>query len=291
MSVSDDGTRVYMADSQAGFYTLDSTALATDPDCNPDHEAANNPCLKKLNPDPLATLDPSPPDNPSRLLEEVTIVSGDRGGHHSFVRVPGVRAAIPDESSGAGATLVFAIAADEIGGPDACPWSWTRVLNITEDPVPEESTPAQIATLMYPENVVENCPESNQKVNLGNALQGGRFRGHNPTVLKNLVVQTNYASGLRIWDISNPYTPFEVGVFFPEPVPAPNTSGDSNQISVWSYPIILDGLIYVVGINEGLLVLRYKGPRREEIEAIVGPCEGNSSPVETIGALTGRCFE
>lgn len=288
MSVSDDGTRAYMSDSNKGYYTVDSTPLAaagTAAACNPDHQGVD-PCLRKLNPDLLATLDPSPPDNPARLLPNT-----DSGGHHSLVKVPGVRATIPDQSSGAGATLVFAIAADEIGGPDACPWSWSRVLNITEDPVPAESNHAQVATLMYPENEVENCLESNRKVNLGTALQGGRFRGHNPTVLQNLVVQANYASGLRIWDISNPYIPFEVGAFFPKPVPAPNTSGDSNQISIWSYPVILDGLIYVVGINEGLLVLDYRGPRHEEIDAVNGPCEGNSSPIVSIGSLTGNCIE
>ncbi len=257
--------------------------------CNPNHIPVASACLKKLNPDPSATLDPSPPDNPARLLPNT-----DSGGHHSMVRVPGVRPGVPAESSGGPSPgQVFAIAADEIGGPDACPWSWTRVLNITEDPDPEKSTPAQIATMMYPENRVENCPVSNQKVHLGTPLEGGRFRGHNPTVLKNLVVQANYASGLRIWDISNPYTPFEVGSFFPQPVTDTTfvIQSDKNQISIWSYPIIMDGLIYVVGINEGLLVLEYRGPRHQEIDAIVGPCEGNSSPVESIGDLPGRCFD
>jgi hypothetical protein len=262
MSVSDNGRRVYMSDSIVGFYLVDSTPLGTGAPCDKSHLGAN-PCLRKLNPDPRATLDPSPPDP---------------GGHHSMVRVPGTRPG----------GKVFAITSDEVGGPTACPWSWSRVLDITT-----ETKPVQLASLIYPENLVENCPRSNQKVNLGTPLQGGRFRGHNPTVLKNLVVQANYASGLRIWDISNPYIPIEVGVFFPEPVTNTTfvSAADQNQVSLWSYPIIKDGLIYVAGINDGFLVLRYHGPGHEEIDGIRGPCEGNSSPVESIGILTGRCFE
>ena len=53
----------------------------------------------------------------------------------------------------------------------------------------------------------------------------------------------------------------------------------------------MDGLIYVTGVNEGLLVLEYTGPGRDEIDAIKGPCESNFSPVESIGQLTGRCFD
>ena len=53
----------------------------------------------------------------------------------------------------------------------------------------------------------------------------------------------------------------------------------------------MDGLIYVVGINEGLFILKYEGPGHEAIDGIRGPCEGNSGPVESIGQLTGNCYE
>ncbi|MBI4391265.1 MAG: hypothetical protein HY575_05220 [candidate division NC10 bacterium] len=215
MSVSDDGTRVYMADSRVGFYLVDSTPLATGAACDKSHVGAN-PCLRKVNPDPAAVLDPSPPD---------------AGGHHSMVKVPGARPG----------GQVFAIGSDEVGGPTRCPWSWSRILDITS-----EMNPIQIATFLLPENLVGNCPRSNQKVNLGTPLEGGRFRAHNPTALKNLVVHSWYAGGLRIYDISNPYIPVEVGVFFPEAVT--NTTfvsdDDENQVSLWSYPVIKDGLIY-----------------------------------------------
>jgi hypothetical protein len=45
---------------------------------------------------------------------------------------------------------------------------------------------------------------------------------------------------------------------------------------VWSFPIIKDGLIYVVDIRNGLYVLKYRGPHAHEIRRI-DFLEGNSN--------------
>ena len=45
---------------------------------------------------------------------------------------------------------------------------------------------------------------------------------------------------------------------------------------MWSFPIIKDGLIYVVDIRNGLYVLRYLGPHRSEVDGI-GFLEANSN--------------
>jgi hypothetical protein len=45
---------------------------------------------------------------------------------------------------------------------------------------------------------------------------------------------------------------------------------------MWSYPIIRDGLIYVIDVRNGLYVLRYTGPRQDEI-ANIDFLEGNSN--------------
>jgi hypothetical protein len=45
---------------------------------------------------------------------------------------------------------------------------------------------------------------------------------------------------------------------------------------MWSYPIIRDGLIYVVDIRNGLYVLRYPDPHADEV-ANVGFLDGNSN--------------
>jgi len=44
----------------------------------------------------------------------------------------------------------------------------------------------------------------------------------------------------------------------------------------WSYPILSRGLIYLVDINQGLLVLRYTGPHQDEVAATAF-AEGNSN--------------
>ena len=52
--------------------------------------------------------------------------------------------------------------------------------------------------------------------------------------------------------------------------------GIVNHVVMWSYPIIKDGLIYVVDIRNGLYVLRYTGPFAGEVEN-TGFLEGNSN--------------
>jgi len=45
---------------------------------------------------------------------------------------------------------------------------------------------------------------------------------------------------------------------------------------MWSYPIIKNGLIYVVDIRNGLYILRYTGPHTGEVKQIEF-LEGNSN--------------
>ena len=57
---------------------------------------------------------------------------------------------------------------------------------------------------------------------------------------------------------------------------------------MWSYPIVSNGLIYVVDIRNGLYVLRYTGPRAlaEEVAGI-GFLEGNSNLGDAARLETG----
>jgi hypothetical protein len=45
---------------------------------------------------------------------------------------------------------------------------------------------------------------------------------------------------------------------------------------MWSYPIVNDGLIYVIDIRNGLYVLRYTGTRASEVSSLRF-LEGNSN--------------
>ncbi|MDQ4028261.1 MAG: hypothetical protein M3214_09470, partial [Actinomycetota bacterium] len=56
----------------------------------------------------------------------------------------------------------------------------------------------------------------------------------------------------------------------------PALSQGLNKVVMWSYPIIKDGLIYVVDIRNGLYILRYTGPGSGQLDAI-DFYEGNSN--------------
>ena len=74
---------------------------------------------------------------------------------------------------------------------------------------------------------------------------------HNLYVRGNLMYQSNYGSGLRILDITNPENPVEVGFF--DTVPYDGGGGS------WSnYPYFKSGIIIVTSMREGLFVLKKK---------------------------------
>lgn len=56
----------------------------------------------------------------------------------------------------------------------------------------------------------------------------------------------------------------------------PALSRGPNKVVMWSYPIIKDGLIYVVDVRNGLYVLRYTDPHTDEVAGLTF-LEGNSN--------------
>ena len=241
MSVSEDGRRVYMANSQAGYFILDSTLLAAKTVCNPntvtvDKTSNTDPtlCLRKINPDPAARYDQTPPFG---------------GIHHSIYPVPG-------RLSSRGFPQ-YAVTGGERNGTVTCPWTPGQILDITD-----ELNPTVIARYMVPENLGENCFSGGP----GDPLLFREFSTHQPLLFPNLYFLSWYSAGLRAWDIANPSLPMEVGVF----VPKPETNvveyfRDSKDVWVWPFPILHDGLIYITDENSGLYILKYKGPRAEEL--------------------------
>ena len=74
---------------------------------------------------------------------------------------------------------------------------------------------------------------------------------HNLYVRGNIMYQSNYGSGLRILDITDPEDPVEVGYFDT----APHDAGGGS----WSnYPYFKSGIIVVTSTGEGLFVLRQR---------------------------------
>jgi hypothetical protein len=73
----------------------------------------------------------------------------------------------------------------------------------------------------------------------------------------------------------------QAGWFSPTPLSSvanedPALSMGTNKVVMWSFPIIRDGLIYVVDVRNGLYILDYTGPRAGEVESLTF-LEGNSN--------------
>jgi hypothetical protein len=59
-------------------------------------------------------------------------------------------------------------------------------------------------------------------------------------------------------------------------LPDPALSRGPNKVVLWSYPVIHNGLIYVIDIRNGLYILRYTGPHADHV-ANIRFLEGNSN--------------
>ena len=83
---------------------------------------------------------------------------------------------------------------------------------------------------------------------------------HNLYVQGGTMYQSNYASGLRVFDVSDPVNPVEVGYFDTNPF-GDNSPGFSGS---WSnYPFFESGTVVVSSIGEGLFVLKRSRPEKE----------------------------
>jgi hypothetical protein len=128
-----------------------------------------------------------------------------------------------------------------------------------------------------------------------NTLGPGQLRTshtiHNVLAFPNLLIATWYGGGLRAVDISNPYAPFETGFFFNKPAPEVRWCGEQTavirscgdvvtgadglpvrapqinppDVFARSYPISMNGHIVYSDENMGVYVLKYTGPRANEI--------------------------
>jgi hypothetical protein len=170
----------------------------------------------------------------------------------------------------------FALTTDEVYGTFTVssfgwPWGWARLIDV-RDP----SRPRIVGEFKITQNTEAFRPSVD-----ADTQQFTSYSSHNPTVLRNLALVTWHAGGLQAIDIARPANPRQVGAFSPTPLASvaledPALSRGPNRVVLWSYPIIKDGLIYVVDIRNGLYVLRYRGPHHGQVDAIEF-FEGNSN--------------
>ncbi len=157
-----------------------------------------------------------------------------------------------------------------------CPWGWTRFIDIA-DP----TRPVVREDFRLPENLAETCtlydPDRTS------------YSAHNPTLTQNIAFSTWHSGGFQAMDVSDPMNVTQLAEYKPDPVDAvvmedPRLSSDDPNVTMredvkvvmWSYPVIQDGLIYVVDLRNGLYVLKYNGPHEDEVNQTTF-LEGNSN--------------
>ena len=108
-----------------------------------------------------------------------------------------------------------------------------------------------------------------------------RAGSHNPTLTPE--PRADHLAFARVpGDLDRePARPRRLAEFFPEPLAVvqtedPALSTGRDKVVMWSYPIVKDGLIYLIDLRNGLYILRYRGPCQEELDD-VGFLEGNSN--------------
>jgi hypothetical protein len=195
------------------------------------------------------------------------------GNVHGAVKVPGKPYAVLVQEG-------YATTADAVTKKGGCPFGWMRMADV--------SNPARPTLTGGEFKLRENDCDRATALN-------GTFTSHNQTVFPNVALLPWYGGGLRAVDISDPKAPVEAGAFVPKPTFTPDYRDNRLYFrnderwtgAMWSYPVVQNGLIYVVDIDLGLYVLRYTGKHAKEVSQAVF-VEGNSAPsVYKRGALTG----
>ncbi len=177
---------------------------------------------------------------------------------HSAVQVPG---------------RPFELNVDEVYGTFTrrsfgWPWAWVRLISIA-DP----AHPVIVGEYQIFQNTQDFQFSAGPFGDDAATEQFTSYGSHNPTVLPNLAFDSWHSGGLQAIEISDPSHPAQAGWFSPTPLDSvaledPALSRGPNKVVMWSYPIIRNGLIYVIDIRNGLFILRYTGVRANEVAAI-----------------------
>jgi hypothetical protein len=238
LGVSNDGRRAFLAFLGSGFLVLDTS------------EAAEGKPDAKIK---LVT----PPENR---------VSWSNPGAHSAVKLFGRDVVLVTDE-------VYGDALDALG-PHGCPWGWIRMIDIGEPRAPKI-----IGEYRVEQTHQEYCESSEGSDPTNTTFTS--YSAHNPTLTKNLAFVTWHSAGLEAISTRNAAAPSRFGRFVPEPLESVRTEDPAlslgrNKVVMWSYPIISDGLIYVIDIRNGLYILRYTGPGARRV-ARIDFLEGNSN--------------
>ncbi len=259
MATTADGRRTHMAYLGGGYLLADTSDFADN----------------KANPQ-------------VRLLTPVSKrVSWGNPGAHSAVEIP----QRPN----------LALATDEVYGKfggvlaeHGCPWGWTRILDIKD-----LMAPKVLSEYKLKENNKEFC-EQQKEARTENFTS---FSAHNPTVVgPNLALVTWHGKGLQAIDLRNPAKPVSAGEWMPaNPLATVRTEdpalgggnvdniagGTRDKVIMWSFPVVVDGLIYVVDLRNGLYILKYDGELSKPVKDTKF-LEGNSNVGQVLALEAAR---
>lgn len=171
----------------------------------------------------------------------------------------------------------YVLNVDEVYGAFAAPsfgwpWAWVRLIDVRDLAHPRIVGEYKIFEQTEAGRVAKDDPATESFTSYGS---------HNPTVLPRLAIAAWHSAGLQAIDISDPSRPHQAGWYSPDPLPAvatedPALNRGPNKVTMWSYPVMDDGLIYVIDIRNGLYVLKYEGEERKALDRIRF-LEGNSN--------------
>ncbi len=249
MAPTADGKTTYLAMEGGEFLVLDTSAVANDSSpgtvINLNGDLLTDPLNRPIWGNPLPGCLKECPEG------------------HSSVPVPG---------------RPYALTTDEIYGTFTdptfgCPWGWARLINVSDPAFPQIAGEYKIA---QDDQSFCGSPADDPATE-----QFTSYSSHNPTVLPDLALIDWHSGGLQAIDIADPANPAQGGWFSPQPLASaatedPALSRGPNKVVLWSYPIIRNGLIYVIDIRNGLYILRYTGPQATEA-ANINFFEGNSN--------------
>jgi hypothetical protein len=167
----------------------------------------------------------------------------------------------------------FSLMTDEVYGTftdptHGCPWGWVHTIQVAQP-----RRPHVIGEYRIPEN---SCPAPTPA-----DQERTSYASHNPTLTRNVALITWHSGGFQAIDIEDPGQMEQGGWFSPVPLPSvanedPALSMGTNKVVMWSFPIVKNGLIYVIDLRNGLYILRYTGPRSGEVSRL-SFLEGNSN--------------
>jgi hypothetical protein len=248
MAPSFDGQRTYLAYLRGGFGVLDTSKVALNQIPAGSVESLN---------DDLLTPVPFPTWGTGNQCAGHT--AAGCGESHSAVPFPG---------------RPFALTIDEVYGTFTVPsfgwpWGWARTWNVAQ-----ARRPHMLGEYKILQNTEAYTPAPGEN-------EFTSYSSHNPTLTRNLVLEAWHSGGLQAFDVSDPGVPVQVGWFSPAPLASVDTedpalSRGPNKVVVWSYPIVRNGLVYVVDVRNGLYILDYNGPRSAEVDGLTF-LEGNSN--------------